>query len=576
MNNATHISVHRRELFQQGSPCDQALGENRVGQVIRMLAVFLFAVDTGQLHSADPYGAGHDYAVFQSLDADGSGHIENEEREIASRLLGGLDQNDDGELDQTELGGPGPFFGYLRLQTTIRVMDRDGDCKISAIERQQAAIELSRLDENGDGRLSRVECYDPRTRLGGGQTKANPSEGVGPMLEQIINFPRYSNNIPPGANPRAYEGYFLYSESGVSSDVQINTGTFLLDTNGTQIHHWPTDRYMPEGTGAYLLDSGMLLRQVAPGDWLTMKNFTVGSHGIVEMVDWEGNVVWEYSRRTFGEHVLHHDMEYLPNGNILVLSYEARSPAEVSALGGVSTEQIRWFEKILEIKPNLTDGSTSLVWEWDSTRYMTSEDGDRAAGKLAIGVKGAGERQLHFNSIDYHPQRNWILVSSLIYGEVFIIDRATGKIIDRWGKGVLGGQHDARWLDENVPHRGDFLVHNNRDGRLKGVEKAGPFGLGAFHSAILEVKLGDQHREAEVVWEYKPDPIESWYGPFMSGANRLPNGNTLVINSFNRRVFEVDPNKMMVLDFHIPGPGRVFRVYKLRKDHPGLEQLSVR
>lgn len=394
------------------------------------------------------------------------------------------------------------------------------------------------------------------------------------MLEEIVTFPRFSENLPPGSQDETYDGYFLYSESGVSSDVQIQTGTYLLDEFGQRVHEWPTERFMPEGTGAYLLENGLLLRQVAPQDWLLMEKFTVGSHGMVELVDWEGTVVWEYARIEVGKHVLHHDMEPLPNGNVLVLSYEAKTPKEVAALGGQSESEIRWFEKILELEPNLSDGSTRVVWEWDSTDHLVSGTGDVPKDRLAIDVNGAGERQLHFNSIDYDPEGKRMLVSSLIYGEVLVIDHRSGKIMDRWGKGILGGQHDARWLDDTVPHTGDFLVHNNRDGRLEGSGQGGPFGLGAFHSAVLEVRLGSEGNEAEVVWEYEPDPLDSWYGPFMSGASRLPNGNTLVINSYNKRVFELSADREILLDFHLPGPGRVFRVYKLPKSHPGLQRLA--
>ena len=56
----------------------------------------------------------------------------------------------------------------------------------------------------------------------------------------------------------------------------------------------------------------------------------------------------------------------------------------------------------------------------------------------------------------------------------------------------------------------------------------------------------------------------------MSGANRLPNGNTLVVNSYVKRIFEVTPEGDLVLDYEVPGPGRIFRVYKYPPDYPGL------
>ncbi|MEM7699628.1 MAG: hypothetical protein AAF236_14620, partial [Verrucomicrobiota bacterium] len=83
-----------------------------------------FLLATAISLSADDYGTDHTYPVFTALDADGSGTIEAAEIDQSNALLETLDSDNNGSLDQAELGGPGPFFGYLRLQTTIRVIDR--------------------------------------------------------------------------------------------------------------------------------------------------------------------------------------------------------------------------------------------------------------------------------------------------------------------------------------------------------------------------------------------------------------------------------------------------------------------
>lgn len=561
----------------------------------------------GLLHASAaefPYGKAHDYPAFQALDLNQDETLSGGEFDKAGASLRTLDTDENGTLSPEELGGPGPFSGWLRMQTTLRVMDRNGDNALSKTELDNAPFQLRRLEASGnhDGVLTKFEAYDPRERLGGGQTKADPERGVGPMLEYIVNYPRPSKVIQPGSDPRAYKGYFLYTESGVSSDVQVNTGTFLLDHTGKQVHAWKTDRYSPEGCAAYLLDNGHLLRNVAPSDWLDIKDFSVGAHGTVEIVDCDGKILWEHTRQKKGHHALHHDIEPLPNGNVLLLSYEAKTPAEVAALGGKPSKGIRWFEKIIEVKPNLDDGSTELVWEWDVTDHLIQDEhptlpnyGDPAAHpeRLDLNFPPPINRHFHFNSVDYHAGRDQILVSSLIYGEVYVIDRKSGKILYRWGNPaaygmgskadqILAGQHDARWMDDpRRPHTGDFTVHNNRAGKLPGATQPGPFAMGVTHSAVVEVKMPAMHDGAylradgkpfagAITWQYKPDPLDSWFAPFMSGADRLPNGNTLIINSHNKRVFEITPAGESVLNFHIPGPGRVFRIYKIPPDHPGL------
>ena len=102
------------------------------------------------------------------------------------------------------------------------------------------------------------------------------------------------------------------------------------------------------------------------------------------------------------------------------------------------------------------------------------------------------------------------------------------------------------------------------------------------YADVLELKLprsadggfaiGDP---AEIVWSYNSDGKDDVYSPFMAGAQRMPNGNTLMMQACDKRIVEVTPEGEMVLDFHVGGPGRMFRIYKYPADYPGIQALGI-
>jgi len=62
---------------------------------------------------------------------------------------------------------------------------------------------------------------------------------------------------------------------------------------------------------------------------------------------------------------------------------------------------------------------------------------------------------------------------------------------------------------------------------------------------------------AQVVWEYTGTPKDSFYSGFISGAQRLPNGNTLICEGAKGRLFEVTTDKEIVWEFRTPYRGIV-------------------
>jgi hypothetical protein len=65
-------------------------------------------------------------------------------------------------------------------------------------------------------------------------------------------------------------------------------------------------------------------------------------------------------------------------------------------------------------------------------------------------------------------------------------------------------------------------------------------------------KPGGAHVPAQVVWSYTAPKKPDFYSPFISGAQRLPNGNTLICSGANGTVFEVTPAKDIVWKYVNP------------------------
>ncbi|MEZ4425101.1 MAG: aryl-sulfate sulfotransferase [Gemmatimonadota bacterium] len=139
----------------------------------------------------------------------------------------------------------------------------------------------------------------------------------------------------------------------------------------------------------------------------------------------------------------------------------------------------------------------------------------------------------HPNSIDVDSDGNYV-VSWRHLGEVTAIDGRSGDILWRLGGvhnefafvgdplGFFSAQHMARTLPN-----GNLLLFDN------GVRHDPP------QSRAVEYALDLDARTATMVWEYRPDP--PLFSMFVSGAERLTNGNTLVGFGVPAHIAEVTP-----------------------------------
>jgi hypothetical protein len=252
-----------------------------------------------------------------------------------------------------------------------------------------------------------------------------------------------------------------------------------------------------------------------------------------------------------------------------------------------------------------------LVQDFDDTKERF---GVIAEHPELLDINAAGGMRLpadwnHVNSVAYNADLDQLVLSSHHQDEIWIIDHSTtsaeaagstggasgrgGDLLYRWGNPAmydsgtvadqtLNGQHDARWIPEGRIGAGNLLIFNNRAGEARSevVEIAPPWVDGAY---LLE---GDAYGPVEPAWIYS----ESLYSRVISGAERLPNGNTLICEGTRGRFIEVTREGEVVWEYINPVAGSgpldqgtavddksglsVFRVIRLPADHPAFRDLE--
>ncbi len=350
------------------------------------------------------------------------------------------------------------------------------------------------------------------------------------------------------------EGYTVIAPLG-------STTTYLIDGTGAVVHSWTSDT--TPGDAVYLVDGGNLLRTGS----LSSEVFDAGGGGggLVELRDWDSNVVWSFEFNT-DTYRAHNDVELLPSGNVLMILWELKTVDEARA-AGIDARDDLWADMIWELDP----ATGEIVWEWRVWDHLSGDASD--LGRLDVAAAGVPRVSdwNHVNSVAYNGDLDQIVLSSRNQNEIWIIDHDTttdeaagesGDFLWRWGNpgiyggaggAVLSGQHDAQWIADGLAGAGNLLIFNNGKSASSVVEITPPLRDDTTYAPP------DDDPSAQIQWSYEGDPPESFYAVNISGAQRLPGGNTLIDNGPAGHVFEVTAEGKTVWNYVVAGKGLLFR-----------------
>ncbi|MFZ7104841.1 MAG: aryl-sulfate sulfotransferase [Peptococcaceae bacterium] len=416
----------------------------------------------------------------------------------------------------------------------------------------------------------------------------------------------YPSIYPTGAtiyNPeKCWSGYTIFQAKEL--------GALLVDMNGNERKLWKGLHGFPN--------------KIFPGGYVLghtgLRNNAFGMQDQTDLVqvDWDGNIVWKFNQYEYiedpGEEAQwmarqHHDYQregnpvgyYVPGmdpqvdkGNTLILCHKNLKNPKVS-------DKLLLDDTIIEV-----DWEGNIVWEWICSDHFAEYGFDEAAKNILArnpNMRSAGGGMgdwMHINSMSVLGPNKWydagderfhpdnIIWDGREANILAVISKETGKVVWKVGPnydsseelkklGWIIGQHHVHMIPRGLPGAGNILVFDNGGWAGYGIPNPGaPTGAKNAirdYSRVLEI----DPITLKIVWQYTPveaglvHPPDSnrFYSPFISGAQRLPNGNTLITEGSGGRIFEVTSHHELVWEYISPYWGKqmkmnmVYRAYRV-------------
>ena len=398
---------------------------------------------------------------------------------------------------------------------------------------------------------------------------------------------------------KAYSGYTIFSVD--------NFGTFLIDMHGNVVRHWKNIGTVDHP--AKLLPNGHVMGSTGG------KGRIIGDKLSADLAiaDWDDKIIWSFPNAG-----MHHDFQR--EGNPVGYYVPGLEPNMEGGKTLILSNKIVKDKKISS-KPLLDDiiyivEDGKVIWEWLASDHI-DEMGfsiearntmyrypnyvmSRTPGKV-------GGDWIHINTASWLGPNKWydqgderFHPNNIIYdgrqtNTTGIIDHKTGNIVWHLGPdyelndkaraiGCTVGLHHAHLIPKGLPGEGNILIFDNGGfGGFGAPNPTAPYGINNArreYSRVIEI----DPVKMEIVWEYNANTsgnrdLFKFFSDYISSAQRLPNGNTMIDEGADGRLFEVTPKGEIVWEYISPyyqdkeNFNMVYRAYRVPYDY--VPQLKV-
>ncbi len=411
--------------------------------------------------------------------------------------------------------------------------------------------------------------------------------GAGPVQAKHQVYPVGTVKYDPS---KAYNSYVL-----MSSEKTVK----LVDRNGNLMKEWDVHDGASQPVKAY--PGGYVVSSIYP--WLPTG---FQDNNTVAVLDFDGNIVRKFSRNvkvdpykgapadSKGEtwsSRQHHDFQfegssvgyYAPgekprlDGKMLVLTHDnSKHPA--------INQNVLLDDAIL-----IVDKDENILWKWNAsdhfeelgyTKAAVAKTRERALGRRPLAHQGID--WLHINCASWLGPNKWydagderfhpdnIICDSRNTSHMFIIDHKTGKIVwqvappfvgEDGQLGEFAGIHGTHMIPKGLPGEGNILVFDNGGSMSDNmyVEHNRAWSRVVEFNPVTKKKVWEYSAAAMGIPEMMADNV--LLSQFISIAQRLPNGNTLITEGSSARLIEVTPQREIVWEYISPYDPKTYRAY---------------
>ncbi|MBO4318572.1 MAG: aryl-sulfate sulfotransferase [Mailhella sp.] len=421
-------------------------------------------------------------------------------------------------------------------------------------------------------------------------------------------------------NPeKAYNGYTV-----------IAYGTpRIVDMNGNLVKEWKggydgfPNKALP---GGLMMTTGKGWKD-GQQDKLFVATLDFAGNKVWEFRNWQDVPAIEGQPQADGKTSIarqHHDFQRKDTPVYYTPDFAAKLPdaAETTLILSHTNERVDKINPNVQLVTDMlleTDKDGNVTWSWKISDHLDELGFDEnafkamntfppadnpAAGRHGTVFKGGqGYDWMHINCASYLGPNKWfkedpvkyaafnpsnIIINSRDANMMCIVSRETGAVVWRLGPdfapgtedfkvGQIVGAHGVHIIPEGLPGEGNVLFFDN--GGLGGYGAPTPDRpVSGFHnvqrpySRVVEFNPVTK----EKVWEYdwfknhkgaRGHMDFKFFSPFVSYAQRLPNGNTLVTEGDMARSFELTPEFEMVWEYMSPYSSEtvdiLYRTYRI-------------
>ncbi len=436
---------------------------------------------------------------------------------------------------------------------------------------------------------------------------------------------------------RAYEGYTVFSSQG-------NATTYALDLDGNVVHSWPI------GGNPRLLDNGNLFARDSDGfqevDW--DGNIVWSYRDTRPNYQPHHDYVRGYNPK-LGEmttfYIANRDVSQEECVSLGCDPANDYTGAQIDTIVEVNMDgEIIWEWRFVDhlVQDRYPD-KANYVGEGKTIADYPGRLNVNLPGRPVR------RDWLHLNAMDYNSELDRVMFDT-VQGEVYIVDHGNtfvpgnpeasialaegprGDLLWRFGDPArygqgdppsinedwtgsspghkqIGGIHDIQWIDEGRPGAGNILLFNNGQYLFERMPQSYVYEINPYLDAngndtgsyVNPPDAGyyvwesdnprNTHKMAknvsnQIVWMYGSRSGQNFFSHIGSGAQRLPNGNTLICADTEGHIFEVTADGELVWEYINPVTtdgeivaemidvppmhNPVFRAYRYSASHPAF------